>query len=126
WQSAMRCCLRNGIGTSWPNWLIHAFRPAKKRSPRAWRVTGGPNCCFYGGRKGKSIARIKQRIVECDRPLEAHLKTMKNKAESGTKPQTPKAGKRAGGNAPQFDLCGEMYRVSGIDLTHIDGINVMI
>jgi transposase len=51
---------------------------------------------------------------------------MEDQSEPGSKPQTPKAGKRAGGNASQFNLHGELYRISGIDLTRIDGINVMI
>jgi len=67
-----------------------------------------------------------KRIGECDEELQAHLKTLEDKAEPGSQPQTPKKGKRAGGNALEFDLRGELYRVSGIDLTRIDGINVMI
>ncbi len=51
---------------------------------------------------------------------------MDDKLEPGSKLEALKAGKRAGGNAPQFDLRSELYRVSGIDLTRIDGINVMI
>jgi hypothetical protein len=78
-------------------------------------------------RQEREIYRVyQQRIAECDKALEAHLKTMEDRAKPGTKPQTPKAGKRAGGNAPQFELRAELYRVSGIDLTRIDGINVMI
>src|SRR3954453_15168122 len=33
---------------------------------------------------------------------------------------------RAGGNAPRFDLRGELYRITGVDLTRIDGVHVMI
>ena len=65
-------------------------------------------------------------IQECDEAIEAHLKTMEDKAEAGTQPQPPKRGKKAGSNAPQFNLRGELYRISGIDLTRIDGINVVI
>jgi len=37
-----------------------------------------------------------------------------------------KANKRAGSNAPtSFDVRGELYRISGTDLTQIDGINIM-
>ena len=58
--------------------------------------------------------------------LEAHLKRMEDKAEAGSQPQPLKTGKKAGSNAPQFNLRGELYRISGIDLTRIDGIHVMI
>ena len=67
-----------------------------------------------------------KRIEGCDETLAAHLRTMEDQAEPGSKPQTPTAGNRAGGNAPQFNLRGELYRISGIDLTRIEGINVMI
>jgi transposase len=67
-----------------------------------------------------------KRIQECDEAIEAHLKTMEDKAAAGSQPQPPKKGKKAGSNAPQFNLRGELHRISGIDLTRIDGINVMI
>ena len=34
-------------------------------------------------------------------------------------------GKKAG-NQPQFDLGSELYRISGVDLTRIDSINVLV
>jgi transposase len=67
-----------------------------------------------------------KRIRECDQAIEQHLKTLDDKVAPGAKPKEPKPGKRAGGNAPRFDLRGELYRISGVDLTQIDGINVMI
>ncbi len=78
-------------------------------------------------RQERDIYReYQKKIGECDEAIQAHLKTMEDKAEPGSKPGTPKAGKRAGGNAPRFDLRGELYRISGIDLTRIDGINIMV
>jgi transposase len=67
-----------------------------------------------------------QQIAECDTALAAHLQTLEDKVEAGSQPPAAKANKRAGGNAPtSFDLRGELYRVSGTDLTQIDGINIM-
>jgi transposase len=67
-----------------------------------------------------------QQIAECDTALAAHLQTLENKAEPGSKPPAAKTGKKAGSNAPtSFDLRGELYRISGTDLTQIDGINIM-
>ena len=67
-----------------------------------------------------------QQIAECDTALAAHLQTLEDKVEPGSQPPAAKANKRAGCNAPtSFDLRGELYRVSGTDLTQIDGINVM-
>jgi transposase len=86
-----------------------------------WR----PELLFVLRQQMQIYGVYQKRIRECDEAIEAHLKTMEDQAEPGSKPQTPKAGKRAGGNAPQFNLRGELYRISGIDLTRIDGINVM-
>jgi transposase len=67
-----------------------------------------------------------QQIVECDAALQAHLQTVENKSEPTSQLPPPKANKKAGDNAPtRFDLRGELYRISGADLTQIDGINVM-
>jgi hypothetical protein len=90
-----------------------------------WR----PELLFILGQQMRIYGAFQQRIRECDEAIEAHLKTLEDledKAEPGSKPPAPKAGKRAGGNAPQFNLRGELYRISGSDLTRIDGINVMV
>jgi transposase len=39
--------------------------------------------------------------------------------------RTRKPSKRPRGNSPQFDLRDELYRISGADLTSIDGIDVV-
>ena len=79
-----------------------------------------------------------QRIAECDRELEAHLKSFADKANSKEEQSGPESNqrqgkvgqnrnaKRAHGNAPRFDLRGELWRVSGVDLTRIDGIHVLV
>ncbi|HKF04341.1 MAG TPA: IS110 family transposase [Candidatus Sulfotelmatobacter sp.] len=67
-----------------------------------------------------------EQIAECDTALAAHLQTLEDKVEPGSEPPVAKAGKKAGSNAPtSFDLRGELYRISGTDLTQIDGINIM-
>ena len=67
-----------------------------------------------------------EQIAECDTALAAHLQTLEDKVEPGSQPPVAKAGKKAGSNAPtSFDLRGELYRISGTDLTQIDGINIM-
>jgi len=82
-----------------------------------------------------------QRIGECDRELEAHLKRFADNvpqktAEDGPVSEKqkdkkvlaklPRSGKRTQGNAPCFDLRSELYRISGVDLTRIDSISVLV
>ena len=78
-----------------------------------------------------------QRITECDQALEQHLKSVADKGPatapndqpSPTTPgeerrSGPKRRRKAGSHAPQFDLGHELHRISGVDLTRIDGIDV--
>jgi transposase len=77
-----------------------------------------------------------QRIEECDQALQAHLKSLADKAADTTdtpvaspaahrhaRPQI-KRRRKAGSHTPQFDLGRELHRISGVDLTRIDGIDV--
>jgi transposase len=80
-----------------------------------------------------------QRIAECDRALQAHLKSMPgmvpkpatdqdptSKPDPQSQRKLPRSGKRAQGNAPRFDLGGELQRIAGVDLTRIDSVSVMV
>ncbi len=78
-----------------------------------------------------------QRIAECDQALQDHLKGFADRmadasaaAEEPSAPagdrrrSGPKRRRKAGSHAPQFDLGRELHRISGVDLTRIDGIDV--
>ncbi len=65
------------------------------------------------------------KIATCDRRIEAQLKTMEGKIELDTHP-VPEA-RRINAprrHMPRFDLRSQLYRISGVDLTQIDGIDV--
>jgi transposase len=67
----------------------------------------------------------RQKIGTCDERIEQHLKTMSAKTDVPTVPiPAPRKGKRSYRNAPTFDLRSELYRITGTDLTQIDGIDV--
>ena len=67
-----------------------------------------------------------QKMERCDHRIEQHLKSMSAQVDNNTNPlPKPRKGKRSHGNAPSFDLRSELYRVTGTDLTQIDGINVV-
>jgi len=85
-----------------------------------------------------------RRIAECDEELKIHLKSFADKlppkdvetgpaSEERLGKQAPtaqkakrKSGSKTSGNRPQFDLGSELYRISGVDLTRIDSINVLV
>jgi transposase len=73
-----------------------------------------------------------QRIEECDQALQQHLRSLSDKASdnAATSPdahlESPRRKRRrkAGSHTPQFDLGRELHRITGVDLTRIDGIDV--
>jgi hypothetical protein len=74
-----------------------------------------------------------QRIAECDHAVQDQLKGFTPKlGDTESAPPTtptkrragPKRRRKAGRHAPQFDLGRELQRISGVDLTQIDGIDV--
>jgi len=66
-----------------------------------------------------------RRIVECDHELQKHLSRF---ADTGPQPATDKAKKKKSQSKhhPQFQLADELLRITGVDLTRIDGIDVMV
>ncbi len=77
-------------------------------------------------RQERNLYEIYQRqIKECEQELAAHLKTLDDRVEPGCQLPLPPANKRPGGAPSNFDLRSELYRISGTDLTRIDGINVI-
>src|SRR5262249_39540269 len=74
-----------------------------------------------------------QRIAECDQALHDHLKGSADRpsntaatADASATPcpprrSGPKRRRKAGSHSPQFDLATELHRISGVDLTRIDG-----
>ena len=68
-----------------------------------------------------------KRITECDQQLQKQLASLTVTIEPPIE-QTQKSKSKppAAKNAPRFDLAGELQRVTGVDLTRIDGIDVMV
>jgi len=71
-----------------------------------------------------------QRIAECDQQMQKHLATFADNSNTDQPPapkgEIKKKKKKLTQNAPAFDLSHELERISGVDLTRIDGIEVMV
>jgi transposase len=99
--------------------------------------TWQPDLLFVLQQEVTTYDAYQQRIAECDQALREHLKGFTDRS-----PVAPAAGagpsatprrrrsdpeprrRKAGSHAPQFDLGSELHRISGVDLTRIDGIDV--
>src|SRR6266478_5631810 len=68
-----------------------------------------------------------KQMVECDRQVEQYLQQREDRSKGTPLPEEKRKGrlKKKKGNAPQFDLRGELFRMTGVDLTQIDSIDVM-
>lgn len=86
-----------------------------------WR----PELLFVLKQESESHQTFQGKIAECDQQLQQHYQTMEAKADPQQLPKVERD-KRAHGNVPAtFDLRDELYRSSGVDLTSIDGVNVL-
>ena len=65
----------------------------------------------------------REKIAECDAKIEEYLQRFESKADPNDLPPARPASRYK--NRPTFDLRGHLYRLTGVDLTAIDGIDVM-
>jgi transposase len=63
-----------------------------------------------------------QQIVACDCQIEAYLGRFDDKTAGHTLPATPRT-RKPSRTAPTFDVRTHLYRLTGVDLTRIDGID---
>ena len=61
------------------------------------------------------------KIADCDRKIEAQLERFEDRSDGGTLGGNGR--QRSQGNAPRFDTRTHLYRMTGVDLTRIDGID---
>lgn len=60
------------------------------------------------------------KIMDCDNAIQSQLDKMDTK---GDKKNLPPSKKVKSKNTPKFDVRGELYQMTGVDLTCIDGLN---
>src|SRR5260370_13441195 len=69
-----------------------------------------------------------RQMAECDRRLQQYLKQREDRSAGANLPEEKRKErlrKKKKGNTPQFDMRVELFRMTGADLTQIDGIDVM-
>src|ERR1039458_4862848 len=98
-----------------------------------WR----PELLFLVKQEVDTYDTYQKRIAECDEQLQQQLASFASVAPAAAAPVTNLAGdeqpkktkakrKKLAKNAPRFNLEQELQRVAGVDLTRIDGIDVMV
>jgi hypothetical protein len=104
---------------------------AKLRDDRCGHSEADIARALYGNWRAEHLFALKQalelydfyhkQVAACDRHIEKQLRQFADK--SGGQPLPPKARRqRRGDNRPSFDARGALYRMAGVDLTVIEGI----
>src|SRR5580700_1351931 len=68
-----------------------------------------------------------KQMAECDQRLQQYLQQQEDRSHGASLPEEKRKErlrKKKKGNAPQFELRAELFRMTGTDLTQIDGIDV--
>ena len=102
---------------------IHATKEEIAKSLEGnWR----PELLFVVKQQLEMYDIYQQRIAECDQKLQEHLTGFADAVlpEPNERPSLSKK-TRQHRYMPQFPLTGELLRIAGVDLTQIDGIDVM-
>src|SRR6184192_3700924 len=86
-----------------------------------------PDLLFVLKQEQDGYEFCQQQMAECDRQLEQYLQSTEDRSHGAPLPEEKRKGrlKKKKGNKPQFDLREGLFRMSGTDLTRIDGIDVM-
>jgi transposase len=68
-----------------------------------------------------------KQMAECDRRIEQYLQQREDRSQGACLPEEKRKErlKKKKGNAPQFGLRADLFRMTGTDLTQIDGIDIM-
>jgi transposase len=68
-----------------------------------------------------------KQMAECDRQLEQYLRQMEDRSQGIALPEEKRKDRlqKKKGNQPHFDLRQQSFRMTGTDLTKLDGIDVM-
>jgi len=110
-------------------------RLAAMRDPRTKRSTADIAAALAGDYRAEHLFVLQQelllydtycqQIAQCDEQIQACLATFEDKSAPDV-PLSPRPkGRQASRNAPQFDLRAHLYRLCGIDITQIDGLEAL-
>jgi len=86
-----------------------------------------PDLLFLLKQEQDGYEFCQRQIAECDRQLAQYLQQREDRSQGAPLPEEKRKGrlKKKRGNKPRFDLRKGLFRMTGTDLTRIDGIDVM-
>jgi transposase len=110
---------------------------AQHRDPRCARSADEIAKALQGNYRAEHVFALKQaveaydfyqqQIQDCDAELERRYAALEPRVDIATRPLPPRKRPRRqpAGNEPAFDLRQYLYQMAGVDLTQIDGVDVL-
>jgi transposase len=111
---------------------LAAFRDCRVKASKeqiAQSLEGNwqPDLLFVLKQEQDGYEFCQKQMAECDRQLNQYLEQREDRSHGASLPKEKRKGRltKKKGNKPQFDLRQGLFRLTGTDLTRIDGIDVM-
>src|SRR5256884_5311010 len=103
------------------------FRSSEEQIAQSLEGNWQPDLLFLLKQEQDGYEFCHKQMAECDRQLAQYLQQREDRSHGAPLPEEKRKGrlKKKKGNAPQFGLREGLFRMTGTDLTRIDGIDVM-
>jgi transposase len=104
------------------------IRASHQEIARSLEGTWREELLFVVGQSLELYDTYQEKIQLCDQRIDEHLHRMEAKVDPASDPipEPSRRGKGSRPRQPHFDLRGHLYRITGVDLTQIDSIDVRI
>ena len=106
----------------------HRVKASKEEIARSLEGNWQEDLLFVLQQEQSGYEFCQKQMAECDQRIEQYLKQREDRSAGANLPEEKRKErlrKKKKGNAPQFDLRAELFRMTGADLTQIDGVDVM-
>lgn len=106
-----------------------SIRSSEEQIVRSLQGNWRPELLFLLKQQMEHYDHYQRQIRECDEQIERHMAQLQTRTTApqaaAAQPSAPAARRRTRGpHAPGFDIEQHLHRVTGVDLTRIDGISV--
>ncbi len=104
------------------------IRASREEIARSLEGTWRPELLFVLEQSLDLYDTYQEKIRLCDRRIDEHLQSMEGRIDLRSEPipEPTRRGKSARSRQPACDLRGHLYRITGVDLTQIDSIDVQV
>src|ERR1700680_326682 len=106
------------------DWRVKA---SEEEIARSLEGNGQEDLLFVLKQEQDGYEFCQQQMAECDQRLQQYLQQREDRSQGASLPEEKRRGRlqKKKGNRPRFDLRAELFRMTGTDLTRIDGIDII-